>query len=101
MKVRKNIPESQSALIRLVKNCKYADEWQITESFLLRNKNYNLTVHPYNLNTKDQTKVRFVTLNHLFVMLSFNFRKGFLIFSGNKMLPLMLNFNALSKGFSP
>ena len=69
MKVTKNIPESQSALVRLVKNCKYADEWQITESFVLRNKNYNLTVHPYNLNTKDQTKVRFISLNPFFCKL--------------------------------
>ena len=63
MKVKKNMPESQSALIRLVRNCKYVDEWQITKRFLLRNKNYNLAVHAYNLDTKDQTKVRFTSLN--------------------------------------
>ena len=73
MEVRKNIPESQSALIRLVKNCKYADQWQITESFVLKNKNYNLTVHPYNLDNKDQTKVRFISLNPFLCNVTFSF----------------------------
>ena len=58
-KVKKLLQEKESAFVRLVDTCSTANEWQLEETFVLRNLNYNLSVHPYNIDSHNETKVSY------------------------------------------
>jgi len=44
-RIGKNLTSKSPAFIRLEKNCSKADEWQVTERFLLTNLKYNAVAH--------------------------------------------------------
>ena len=58
LKSKKRLQES--AFVRLVDTCSTADEWQLEQNFVLRNMNYNLSVHPYNIDSHNKTKVSYL-----------------------------------------
>ena len=60
LKSKKRLQEKESAFVRLVDTCSTADEWQLEQNFVLRNMNYNLSVHPYNIDSHNKTKVSYL-----------------------------------------
>ena len=69
LKIKKRLQEKESAFVRLVDTCNTADEWQLEENFVLINLNYNLSVHPYKINSHNKTKISYFCFNRH----SFNF----------------------------